>query len=1634
MTEEQNHSAAVPEKSRKKKLKLGKALLITVLCTITGVIFIVTAALFYLQTKSARNLITSTVNQNIPGEIDFDRIGFSIFQGRFELKGVSLKDPEKQRIASFDRLFIDLAWRAVVHKEIRISAITLDGPEVKLIVNRNGELNLMQAFPKPKAKGPKKAPEKPAPGQFPFRIVLDSVQINEGSFKFDDFRKDVHAEVGSFNLASSFQYPDITGDLEFNVRSASFQNPELTYSLDDFQISGKAVDGKIAPFNVELDSEILDLSITASVEDCLRFPPRASVNLDARTDLADIDRMLNKEGMLTGAVDVNLTVDGDLNDPNMALTIDYGGGRVGPAVVESGTLDFILSGRLATLRKLDIHAGGGRIGVQGRADLKKVFANGFFESPDGFDALSYQLSLIGDRISLEKLIRSETPVQGAINTDISFEGVGISPESANAELKLHCTAKNMAVGANVPKLDIKIDSRAGLKEKALVLHQLDAAAGGVNLTAKGRFNPESRQVDADIDLDAPDLQSTLASLGVPGVKGDVAVQLHVAGDVDSPSATLLVSAENGAYDNIVIGDLKIDATLAESGRLTISRLNLNNSGSTISGFGKIKFFNENFSIDPETPGDLTLRLTNAEISDFVPDFGVSGTIDGEIKTELSGGELGAGATLIGRQIKTDQAAAGDVEIDLNLKNGLIVANQVSIRNRESKILLFGDFRLFQPGTMTPVDDHALNISLVSDKIRPQDFIDGAEGDIALNATFEGTVKQPQGEISISGTGLNVKDIQIGNLELSGALDKQGMLSIKTLGLQNNGSMIDGAGCIRLFDETLPVDMRLDFETLEYADFMQGNDIQGELTGHITVNGDARFPVVNISAAGKNLSAYAYRIGTVNLSATHDNGKVVIDHLNIDNNDSRAKLSGRADLFEPDGFTMLLNPEFSIDVDAPSLTLQDFNDTYKGDCSLTAEISGTLEKPAGNLELSVNNLDVGVQKAKRVHLAASADGETVFVKALEIVFADQESVTGSGRVSLDKTYQFSLKSDGVKLTRIQAIQDILDRQEINGVLSLNLNGEGDFANPAVKGELTLSSIAFDRSALNDIRIDLALKDQIVEVNAVQDFKIDGRYDLSRQNFFVTADFNDTRLTPFFRIGGLDGFSGNITGDVKASGDVQSIEDIKVGVNLTGLDISMDDLPLAASTDFKFELDSGRFSIPNVHLSVLSDGNLQIKGTGGFDDVLDVDLSGNIPLNVVSRFAEDLTDIEGDLSLTASVSGTVKAPEIDSKIDVREFQMTVPGLFQKLHGVAAHINATDKHIDIQKIEGKLDTGQFKLTGGLDLENYQPKDVKANLTAIALPIKVPDMLDLVINTDLEFSGDPDHTLLKGEAVLVEGLYYKNVNLNMNILKGVKNAGKPTKRETAPPPTEFTQPYIKNLEFDVQIKHRNSFLVDIELAQLEISPDLQLTGKLNHPVINGRAQIDSGTITYHKKFFEVKKGVIDFLNPYEIEPTLDVESEVRVRDWLIHLNISGPMDKLDFELTSKPPEEDGDIISLLVFDKTTTELIEGEGGTAQSTNQMLANLIASTIGEDFKKATGLDIFEVEANGSEDTSDQVTVTLGKELSRRITIKYALESTEGEMVQKAITEYKFLENVILNGFQDSNGIFGGEVQYRLEFR
>ena len=160
------------------------------------------------------------------------------------------------------------------------------------------------------------------------------------------------------------------------------------------------------------------------------------------------------------------------------------------------------------------------------------------------------------------------------------------------------------------------------------------------------------------------------------------------------------------------------------------------------------------------------------------------------------------------------------------------------------------------------------------------------------------------------------------------------------------------------------------------------------------------------------------------------------------------------------------------------------------------------------------------------------------------------------------------------------------------------------------------------------------------------------------------------------------------------------------------------------------------------------------------------------------------------------------------------------------------------------------------------------------------------------------------------------------------------------------FDLPYPRNMDLDITANRWNPFRIENNLAVLSVNPDIRVMGELADMIITGRAQVESDTVTYGRRTFEVKKGVIDFVNPYKTEPFFDIISETMVREWIIKLAISGKPDGLIFQITSILPAEDEEILSLIVTGLPT---------------QVLTDRLATSLEEDIIGATKLDTFKTE-------------------------------------------------------------------------
>jgi len=808
-----------------------------------------------------------------------------------------------------------------------------------------------------------------------------------------------------------------------------------------------------------------------------------------------------------------------------------------------------------------------------------------------------------------------------------------------------------------------------------------------------------------------------------------------------------------------------------------------------------------------------------------------------------------------------------------------------------------------------------------------------------------------------------------------------------------------------------------------------NDIHGTIGLNAAISGTTEHPLFVLDLEGEKLRFQDITLGSIRLKADLNSlGILKISQCMVNNETSALQITGIAHIYDKIAIKPLRDTVFTLDINGDTIHLGDFIKNIKGNVSLTSHFEGTIIHPSGIIKLNGSDFDLYGQKIDKINLISTVDSTKIRLNSFQIFITPTESIRSAGWISFKKEYNLSLVSRGISLQNIEKVQtqDIAD-----GIVLIDISGHGTFANPILTGELSINNFRIKGKERENFHITMDIHDHIARLKGKLNFDLDGLFDLKKKDFSLVAFFNETDLSPYWKIAGNPDFSGKLTGKIEAKGNLQSIDTITADLKISEFDLLYKEIEILRSWDFTASLKNKTFTIPESTLIMPHDGRITISGKGilGSSGAFRVD--GAIPLTLVGQFVEELSDIKGIISISSKFDGIFSHPDINADLELQNVSCTIPFLLQKLHTLNGKIRINGKTVVMDGIDGYIDTGSFNLAGSIILKkNFQPESMSMTLKSSTLPINIPDTLDLLLNSKLQIRGTKEETIVNGEIIILEGTYYKDVNLSL--FKGIGWK----KREITPIGEEITFPFLKNMNFDILIKQRNPFLIDNDFATLNVNPDLSIVGTINNPVISGRATVTSGTVRYQGKSFVVKKGVIDFANPYKTDPLFDIQSEIKVRGWMIFLEITGTQDQLNFKLTSDPPEEHGDILSLLLLGKTTGELIVRETGPTQSTEQMLAGLIASTLGKDIKEATGLDIFEVETSpeNNKAVSDRIKLILGKELSKRTTIKYSVESKEGEIFQRAVAEYKLLEHFLARGFQNTLGVYGGELQFRLEFR
>ena len=146
-------------------------------------------------------------------------------------------------------------------------------------------------------------------------------------------------------------------------------------------------------------------------------------------------------------------------------------------------------------------------------------------------------------------------------------------------------------------------------------------------------------------------------------------------------------------------------------------------------------------------------------------------------------------------------------------------------------------------------------------------------------------------------------------------------------------------------------------------------------------------------------------------------------------------------------------------------------------------------------------------------------------------------------------------------------------------------------------------------------------------------------------------------------------------------------------------------------------------------------------------------------------------------------------------------------------------------------------------------------------------------------------------------------------------------------------------------------------------------------------------GTYTFQGRQFDIlRDGTVRFEGLDQIDPALDVRTQRLIQGVTAYVNLRGTLQNPEIDLSSVPPLEQADILSLIVFNQPINQLGEGQQTALLARAQSLATgAVGNALAQSIGNALNLDTFEISAGSEGGLGAELTV--GQQVGQNLYVK-----------------------------------------------
>jgi translocation and assembly module TamB len=716
----------------------------------------------------------------------------------------------------------------------------------------------------------------------------------------------------------------------------------------------------------------------------------------------------------------------------------------------------------------------------------------------------------------------------------------------------------------------------------------------------------------------------------------------------------------------------------------------------------------------------------------------------------------------------------------------------------------------------------------------------------------------------------------------------------------------------------------------------------------------------------------------------------------------------------------------LDLDAAQIDVQDLvklsgqQVPVTGTLAATVHAHGTELSPVGQGNISVTHIVAYDQPVNSVNLKFDGTGEEVHGDlGVQLPAGNVQS-----KVSVrpqTKTYTAQLTASGIRLDQLQALK--AQNIAATGVVSVKANGAGTFDNPQVDATLQIPEIDIQNQKIANVDLKMNVANHLATANLTSaavgtQIRADARIHLvGDYQADATLDTQTIALQPIFAIYAPDQ-AADLTGQTEIHGTLhgplKNQKALEAHITIPTLKLSYaNNIQLAETSPIRVDYKDTVVTLQRSGLKG-TDTDLQFQGSVSTANgaPMSLLLLGTVNLHLVQVFAPDIRS-SGELKFNINTNGATNSPDLGGQIEIVDASFASGDLPVGLSHGNGVLTLTKDRLNITKFQGTVGGGTLTAQGGVA---YRPGiQFDLGLAANGIRVLYPQGMRENVNANLRLAGTTENATLGGQVTLADLSFTPAFDLNSFI--GQLSGG-----VSAP----ATPGLAQNIQLNIGVTSENNINLVSRTLSINGSANLRVRGTAADPVILGRVNLSGGDIILNGDRFVLNGGTIEFINPAETQPVVNLSLNTTIQQYNISMRFNGPVDQLSTIYSSDPALPPADIINLLAFGSTTEASAMDNTPTNQAAESLVASQVSSQVTSRVSKVAGisqLSINPVLAGGTSQGPPGANITIQQRVTGNLFVTFSsnVASTQNQTIQG---QYQLSPRVAVSATRDQNGGFG----------